>query len=71
MSCFIAIVAAVVVEPEPEPDAIINVTQDEAPLEDLLPWDHMLTTKEKRRKEKKKDGKNVMLIYLPLNCPNL
>lgn len=44
--------AAFTIEPEFEPESAIEVIVDDAPLEDLVPWDYMLTSKEKKKKEK-------------------
>ncbi|KAK5091170.1 hypothetical protein LTR05_001350 [Lithohypha guttulata] len=59
-----AAAAMAIVEPdlddqlEPEQDAPADSTQDATLLEDLLPWDYMLTSKEKKKKqaEMKADG---------------
>lgn len=53
-----AAAAALVVDPideflqdDVQPDPTTDAAQDDTPLEDLVPWDYMLTTKEKKKKK--------------------
>ncbi|KAK5958794.1 hypothetical protein OHC33_000637 [Knufia fluminis] len=48
-----AAAAAVIVDPEPEAVVVVGEAEaDSTPLEELEPWDYMLTSKEKKKKEK-------------------